>query len=68
MGKKRERSPFLQALILPQALATPVGGLVVDVFEQVNCKLGLGYIILFLISGTYFLLSAVFVVKIKKAR
>ena len=55
----------LQALILPQALATPIGGLLLDVFESVNCHIGLGYLILFLMTGVYFFLSALFVHKIK---
>ena len=54
-----------QALILPQALATPIGGLLLDVFESVDCTVGLGYIILFLITAVYFFFSALFVHKIK---
>ena len=53
-----------QATVLAQALATPIGGVVVDVFESVNCDIGLGYILLFVITSLYFLLSGVFVLKI----
>ncbi|XP_033733654.1 uncharacterized protein LOC117322813 isoform X2 [Pecten maximus] len=56
-----------QALVLPNALATPVGGIILDYFESVDCKLGLGYIILFAVTAVYFLLSAIFVNKIRRA-
>lgn len=59
---------FFQALVLPQALAVPVGGVILDLFERVNCALGLGYIIIFIITSVYFLLSGVFVFKITRAR
>ncbi|OWF41023.1 uncharacterized protein LOC110463040 [Mizuhopecten yessoensis] len=56
-----------QALVLPNALATPVGGIILDYFESVDCELGLGYIILFAVTAVYFLLSAIFVNKIRRA-
>jgi hypothetical protein len=54
----------LQATVLAQALATPIAGIVVDVFEAVNCEIGLGYRLLFLITSIYFMLSGIFVLKI----
>ncbi|ESO81984.1 hypothetical protein LOTGIDRAFT_237186 [Lottia gigantea] len=56
------------ALILPQTLATPIGGVILDVFEKVNCEIGLGYIILFLVTTVYFILSGCFVFKIRNAK
>jgi len=52
---------------LPQAIATPIGGIILDVFERWRCDIGLGYVILFLLTSIYFALSGVFVTKIKKA-
>ena len=54
--------------MLPQAIATPIGGVIIDVFERYRCDIGLGYIILFLVTSMYFGLSGMFVVKIKKAK
>ena len=48
--KAKDIAVWHQALILPNALATPTGGLIVDYFESVNCELGLGYIILFYLN------------------
>ncbi|KAL8604491.1 hypothetical protein ACOMHN_015775 [Nucella lapillus] len=56
------------ALVLPQALATPIGGIILDVFERIDCVMGLGYIILFVITAVYFTLSGIFVVKIRRAQ
>lgn len=64
-NKAKDMAVWHQALILPQALATPIGGLVLDLFERVNCQIGLGYYIVFSLSGFYFLLSSLFVVKLK---
>ena len=66
--KAKDIAVWHQALILPNALATPTGGLIVDYFESVNCELGLGYIILFILTSTYFLLSGIFVTRIRQAR
>nr|XP_047122666.1 uncharacterized protein LOC100204497 isoform X2 [Hydra vulgaris] len=57
-----------QALVLPQAIATPIGGIVLDGFNHVNCHWGLGYIILFLITCVYFAISAYMVRFIRKAK
>ena len=59
---------FLQALVLPQAIATPTGGIILDMFERLRCDIGLGYIILFLVTSVYFVLSGIFVFNIKKAK
>ena len=66
--KAKDIAVWHQALVLPQALATPLGGIVLDVFEKVNCRAGLGYIIIFILSSVYFLLSGMFVFKIRRAR
>ncbi|XP_070544400.1 uncharacterized protein [Ptychodera flava] len=52
------------AFVLPQVLATPTGGIIIDMFEYVNCEIGLGYIILFSVTAVYFLLSGAFVTRI----
>ena len=54
--------------MLPQAIATPTGGIILDVFEKMRCDLGLGYIILFLVTSIYFGLSGIFVVNIRRAK
>ncbi|CAG5114509.1 unnamed protein product, partial [Candidula unifasciata] len=55
--KAKDIAVWHQSLVLPQALATPLGGFI-----------GLGYIILFIMSSIYFVLSGVFVFKIRRAR
>ena len=64
-NKAKDMAVWHQALILPQALATPIGGIVLDLFERVNCRIGLGYYMVFSLSGFYFLLSTLFVIKLK---
>lgn len=66
--KAKDIAVWHQALILPNALATPVGGLIVDYFQQLDCKIGLGYIILFVVTAVYFCLSGIFVMKIRRAQ
>lgn len=66
--KAKDLAVWHQALVLPQAIATPVGGIILDVFERHNCHIGLGYIILFMVTSFYFALSGIFVLKIKKAK
>lgn len=63
--KAKDLAVWHQALILPQALATPLGGIILDVFESIDCASGLGYIIVFLITALYFFLSGIFVTKIR---
>uniref|UniRef100_A0A1I8GEV6 PB1 domain-containing protein n=1 Tax=Macrostomum lignano TaxID=282301 RepID=A0A1I8GEV6_9PLAT len=66
--KSRDIAVWQQALVLPQALAVPVGGIILDLFERVNCKIGLGYIILFSVTAVYFVLSGLFVMRIQRAK
>uniref|UniRef100_A0A1I8GZ71 MFS domain-containing protein n=1 Tax=Macrostomum lignano TaxID=282301 RepID=A0A1I8GZ71_9PLAT len=66
--KSRDIAVWQQALVLPQALAVPIGGVILDVFERVNCQVGLGYIILFAVTAVYFILSGVFVTRIRRAK
>jgi len=66
--KAKDLAVWHQALVLPQAIATPIGGLVLDGFNHVNCRWGLGYVILFLITSVYFSISAYMVRFIKKAK
>lgn len=66
--KAKDIAVWQQALILPNALATPIGGIILDYFQSVDCELGLGYIILFTVTALYFCASGVFVFKIKKAK
>ncbi|ELU16691.1 hypothetical protein CAPTEDRAFT_223301 [Capitella teleta] len=66
--KAKDLAVWNQALVLPQALATPIGGVLLDVFESVNCHIGLGYIILFIVTSAYFLLSGLFLLKIRGVR
>lgn len=57
-----------QALVLPQALATPLGGYVLDLFQKLNCRVGLGYMILFITTSLYAFLSGALVYKIRRVR
>ncbi|PAA85738.1 hypothetical protein BOX15_Mlig006496g2 [Macrostomum lignano] len=66
--KSRDIAVWQQALVLPQALAVPVGGIILDIFERIDCTAGLGYIILFSITATYFILGGVFVNRIRRAK
>ncbi|XP_028409091.1 uncharacterized protein LOC114531677 [Dendronephthya gigantea] len=66
--KAKDLAVWHQALVLPQAVATPIGGIILDVFERYDCHMGLGYIILFTVTSFYFALSGIFVIKIKKAK
>lgn len=66
--KAKDLAVWHQALVLPQAIATPTGGVILDMFEKLRCDIGLGYIILFLVTSVYFVLSGIFVYNIKKAK
>ncbi|XP_073234695.1 uncharacterized protein [Porites lutea] len=66
--KAKDLAVWHQALVLPQAIATPTGGIILDMFEKLRCDIGLGYIILFLVTAVYFVLSGIFVFNIKKAK
>ena len=54
--------------MLPQFLAVPIAGVVVDHLQKVGCKHALGYVVLFVITGFYFLLSGVFILFVRKVR
>jgi len=59
------------ALTVPQLLATPVAGWLLDTFQSVGKESGrpnLGYTVIFSVAILYFLLGTVFVSKVKKAR
>lgn len=66
--KAKDLAVWHQALVLPQAIATPIGGIVLDGFNHVSCRWGLGYIILFLITCVYFAISAYLVRFIRRAK
>jgi len=66
--KANDIAVWHQALVLPQALATPLGGVILDVFQRQNCHVGLGYILLFLLTAAYCFSSGAFVYRIKRAR
>lgn len=56
---------------LPQVLATPIAGFVLDEFQQVGRATGqptLGYSVIFAMAFVYFLLGTVFVRQVKGAR
>jgi MFS family permease len=59
------------AMVLPQVIATPIAGFMLDNFQVVgrnNNIPNLGYTVIFLISVVYFVLGTVFVKQIKKVR
>eukprot|EP00049_Salpingoeca_infusionum_P015215 m.292347 g.292347 ORF g.292347 m.292347 type:complete len:560 (-) comp15838_c2_seq1:28-1707(-) len=71
-----------QAMVLPQLIATPIGGLIRDEVSRVSCGTGsadspnhcneshcaTAYIVLFSVTAAYFLLSALFVLKIRNVK
>ncbi len=61
-----------QALVLPQMIATPIGGVVLDAFanqtclSSSGCSVALnGYILLFSLTALYFVLGSLFVLRIR---
>jgi MFS family permease len=59
------------AMVLPQVIATPIAGFLLDNFQRVGAARGvdnLGYTVIFLIAVVYFALGTVFVKQIKKVR
>jgi MFS family permease len=59
------------AMVLPQVIATPVAGALLDNFQRVGRNYNLptlGYTIIFLMAVVYFFLGTVFVKQIKGAR
>lgn len=59
----RDMAIWHNALVIPQLLATPIGGAIRDGFSGEK-----GYVILFLITCVYFSLSAFFVTRIRGAK
>jgi len=59
----RDMAIWHNALVIPQLLATPIGGAIRDSFEGET-----GYVLLFIITCAYFSLSAYFVTRIRGAR
>ena len=56
---------------LPQVLAVPIGGVLLDTFQRIGRQNGqpnLGYTVLFVLAFVYFVLGTVFVRQIKGAR
>ena len=59
------------AMVLPQVIATPIAGALLDNFQRVGAAQNipnLGYTIIFLMAVVYFVLGTVFVKQIKKVR
>ncbi len=59
------------AMVLPQVIATPIAGSLLDNFQRVGAAQNipnLGYTIIFLMAVVYFVLGTVFVKQIKKVR
>ena len=59
------------AMVLPQVLATPIAGFLLDNFQRVGKAQSipnLGYTVIFLVAVVYFVLGTVFVKQIKGAR
>jgi MFS family permease len=59
------------AMTLPQVIATPIAGFLLDNFQRVGrvqAIPNLGYTVIFLLSVVYFILGTVFVRQIKKIR
>lgn len=52
------------AMVLPQVIAAPIAGYLLDFFQNVNRSIGLGYSVIFLVSVLYFCAGAYFVKKI----
>ncbi len=59
------------AMVLPQVIATPIAGFLLDNFQQVGKVRNipnLGYTVIFMIAVVYFVLGTVFVKQIRKVR
>jgi len=64
----RDMAVWNTALIIPQMIATPIAGLILDSFQQIGDTGGiacLGYKIIFGLAALYFFLGTVFVSRIK---
>ncbi len=59
------------AVVLPQVIATPIAGFLLDNFQRVGKVQNipnLGYTVIFMVAVVYFILGTVFVKQIKKVR
>lgn len=59
------------AIVLPQVIATPIAGFLLDSFQQVGAARNLpnlGYTVIFILAFVYFILGTVFVKQIKGVR
>jgi MFS family permease len=59
------------AMVLPQVIATPIAGFLLDNFQRVGKVQNipnLGYTVIFMVAVVYFLFGTVFVKQIKKVR
>jgi hypothetical protein len=59
------------AMVLPQVIATPIAGFLLDKFQVVGKAqniANLGYTVIFLLAVVYFALGTVFVKQIKKVK
>lgn len=56
------------ALVLPQVIAAPIAGNLLDYFEKIGPSLHLGYSIVFCVSGVYFVVGSYFVYKIEAVK
>jgi hypothetical protein len=59
------------AFVLPQVIATPVAGFLLDSFQPIGAARNipnLGYTVIFLVAVVYFVLGTVFVKQIKGVR
>jgi len=64
----RDMAVWNCALILPQVLATPFAGLMLDEFQAIGNDYGvkcLGYVIIFGMAAVYFFLGTAFVSRIQ---
>ncbi|KAF0993033.1 hypothetical protein HZS_686 [Henneguya salminicola] len=63
--KATDLAVWHQAMVLPSCIATPIGGMIVDGFQRINCQIGLGYILVYCVSSAYFVLGGLFVLRLK---
>jgi len=64
----RDMAVWNSALILPQVLATPLAGILLDSFQLLGKQNGiecLGYMVIFAVAATYFFLGTVFISQIR---
>ncbi len=52
------------AMVLPQVVAAPIAGNLLDYFQKIGPQIHLGYSIVFTLSGVYFVLGSYFVKEI----